>query len=240
MALDKILKNDLYKKLTASGIEPGECGLEELAELTLLTHRATDSIFRIDNYFNRIFNVSSRIGSTGVSKTDRFNDDSSGPAWPRVLDRVEKWAHDVTVWYAKVLEKDEQTRQYEAIPDLWTLRGEIPLTDIHEPEENTPFTPGEREEIAARIDAIKRFTQETYPELSDQQIADIERGIDELKEAAQRVGRKDWRIMLYGTAFNMIVSDLVPPHIVQNIFTMAFHSLAYILGGGGPPPPIAP
>jgi hypothetical protein len=157
-----------------------------------------------------------------------------------VLDLIEKWAHDITDWYAKFLEKEEGERQYEAIPDLWTLRGEVPLTGIREPVDNTPFTPSEQEEIGARLDAIKQYTKETYPELPSQQIADIERDIDELKEATQRVGRKDWRIMLYGTAFNMITSDLVPPHIVQSILTMAIHGLAHILGVGGPPPSIGP
>jgi hypothetical protein len=53
-------------------------------------------------------------------------------------------------------------------------------------------------------------------------------------------GRKDWRIMLYGAAFDMIVTDQVPPHIVQSILMMAIHGVAHILGVGGPPPSIAP
>jgi hypothetical protein len=241
MALDKILKNDLYKKLIASGIEPEECDLEELAELTLLTHRSTGAIFRIESYHSSLFKVRLQVERPWAVQSEQFSgNNTDGPAWPRVLDLIEKWAHDVIAWHAKVLEKGEQERQYQAIPDLWALRGTIPPADIPDPADNASFTPSEREEIAARLDAIKRYAKEAYPELSSQQFADIERGIDELKEATERVGHKDWRIMLYGTALNMIVTDLVPPHIVQSIFTMAIHSLAYILGGGGPPPSIAP
>jgi hypothetical protein len=90
-------------------------------------------------------------------------------------------------------------------------------------------------EGSKRMEEVKRRVRQT-PELTQEQISGIEQKLDDLTEASERVGRKDWLVMLYGTAFGLIVNDAVPPHVVQSVITMAIHALAHVFGLGGPPP----
>jgi hypothetical protein len=66
----------------------------------------------------------------------------------------------------------------------------------------------------------------------------VERGLDELREASTRVGRKDWLTMLNGAMFSLTVNDLVPQHVVQGAFQMLISGVGHIFGVGGPPPVI--
>jgi hypothetical protein len=61
-----------------------------------------------------------------------------------------------------------------------------------------------------------------------------------VNKASERVGRKDWLMMLYGAAFGMIVYDMVPPNIVQSLLTIVIHRIAHIFGLSGLPPSIPP
>jgi len=78
------------------------------------------------------------------------------------------------------------------------------------------------------------------PELTAEQVEGIEQKLDVLTEASERVGRKDWLVMVYGAAFGMIANDSVPAHLVQNIIAMTIHGLGHIFGLGGLPPALPP
>jgi hypothetical protein len=137
----------------------------------------------------------------------------------------------------KRAEVSEAREAYLRIPDLSSLAAnqEVAPNLQNEGIQNTPFTAAEQAEIATRIEEIKKETRQN-PELTAEQISGIERKLDDLKEASDRVGREDWLTILYGTAFGMIVTDLVPPHIVQGTIATVIAGLGHIFGLGGLPP----
>lgn len=105
--------------------------------------------------------------------------------------------------------------------------------------DNAPFTAPEREDIGKRLRQIPAQVKERF-DLTDEQESHIEQKMDELIEASQRVGRKDWLVMVYGAAFSLIAADEVPPHVVQSIVSMIITGLAHFFGFAGPPPTISP
>jgi hypothetical protein len=103
-------------------------------------------------------------------------------------------------------------------------------------EENTPFTPAERAEIAKQLRATRRSVQKNYG-LSAEQLSAIDRRLEEAEEASKRLGRKDWKLLFYGAVFGLILNDAVPPDVAQHIFTGVVHGITHLLGGGVPPGP---
>lgn len=53
-----------------------------------------------------------------------------------------------------------------------------------------PFTPDEQDEIARHLDEVKRLAREQF-ELTIDQLQAFDEKADEIKEASERLGRKD-------------------------------------------------
>lgn len=148
--------------------------------------------------------------------------------WPTVVERIELWAHNV--------KEDVNT------PDLWAelqREREILTGARYEDVENTPFTSDEQAEIAEQLQQIKYFVKETYA-LSGAQMLSLEAGLDDLKVAAGRIGRKDWRLLFLGVILNLVFVVLLPPEAVHGIIAMAADGLDHLFGGGGSPPELPP
>lgn len=144
--------------------------------------------------------------------------------WQQLLEALPAWVGEI---------------EYNlSTPDLWEeLRNSRELLTAE--TDNTPFTAEEQAAIAARIEEVKAEVREQY-ELPAEQLAGVDQNLDDLKEASERVGKKDWRVMLYGAAFGMIVNDAVPPHVVQGIITTVITGLGHLFGLGGVPPALPP
>ena len=139
--------------------------------------------------------------------------------WSVILARVEDWASQIA-----------------AARDIWkdfiTDHG-IP-TASSDNIENIPFNVSEREEIRKRLSQIPAQVRERY-DLSAEQESGIGHKLDDLIAASERVGKKDWLVMVYGAAFGLIVNDEIPAHIVQGIITMIVTGVAHAFGIGGTP-----
>ena len=87
----------------------------------------------------------------------------------------------------------EEVRYVAETPDFWTELQQVPeilAASQAADASNAPFTPDEQAEISARIDQAKDAVRQENPELNGEQLAAIEQGLDEVKEASTRVGRK--------------------------------------------------
>jgi hypothetical protein len=118
------------------------------------------------------------------------------------------------------------------------IGGRVPVgsAQSQEDQENTPFTPTERAEITNQLRAIRDSVRRSYS-LSAEQLAAIDKQLEEAEEASKRLGRKDWKSMFYGIVFGLIVNDAIPPEVAQYIFTGVVHGIAHLFGAGVPPGP---
>jgi hypothetical protein len=140
--------------------------------------------------------------------------------WDQVLELAQEWAEEVKA------------------PDLWNdlLHGQNRFTNAqYEDLGNTLFTPDEQADISAQLQEIKEYVRATYS-LSSEHMSRVEARLDEAEEASRRIGRKDWILLFSGVLFTLIVTDLVPPHVVQHMLAMAVQGLEHLFAGSGQPP----
>lgn len=143
--------------------------------------------------------------------------------WQNVLAELAEWA--------------DEALYVSETPDFWTeLKNTSAILEITQTAEasNGLFTTAEQIEIASRLDAIKDLVREKF-ELTAEQISLVDDRLDEMKEASERVGRKDWVLMLYGSLVSIFVAGAVPSAVIQAMLTAAAHGVAHIFGFGDPP-----
>ncbi len=222
MGLTQRERNELFEGIANTGLDMAGLDFDYDHSKTEVRHRATGSSF---------FVVGGRRPGTyklkwavtgGPSSIDRGD-----ISWMEVCGWAGAWSEEV-----RYVERDfwRELKQLPAAALVTVSRSEA---------RNTPFTADERAEIAHRLRAIKQQARDSL-ELTTEQISGIELKLDDLVEASERVGPKDWLVMVYGYAFGMIASDLVPPHFVQGVLTTVITGLGHIFGLGGMPPSVPP
>jgi hypothetical protein len=222
--LTKRQGNELFERISAKGLVPEEFQLQDNGRQADLHHRASHSVFNIwrPNRENLDrYNVKMIVGDADW----RFRDSVD---WTVALEGLGPWLTEV---------------EYEAsTPDLWAELQRVPeilAAAQSDDASNAPFTADEQAEISARIDQVKGVVRRENPELTAGQLAAIEQGLDEVKKASTRVGRKDWVVMVNGTLLGLVANGLVPAHVVQAVFNVLITAIGHIFGIGGPPPMIS-
>ncbi len=249
--LSRPQRNDLFRALERSGalvndfqLNVGRNGLE-----LYIIHSSSGSLFRIGiqytaQYPGQWFRITGTLenGDPAVRTTGElhFREKVGIPVnnegfaslhpqdltWEQVVPVVGKWALAVA----------EESREYEATPDLWAefKRGRQLFSA---PSENTPFSAAERERIFVQIQQIKVFITDTY-ELSADQLSEVNKRLDKIEESSSRLDRNDWLMAGTGAVFSLILSDLIPPQAAQHILMLIISGLGHLFGLGGPPAPL--
>jgi hypothetical protein len=215
MRPEKWQRNTIFEAVVAGGLDPVECTFDYDDAGGRITHAPSGSFFLLEGDPGH-YTATAVVGEGPQWPSESFS-------WTNVEERVRRWAEEV--------KRDIDT------PDLWAeLQREPKILQAagYEDVENTTFTSDERAEIAAQLRQIKEYVKETYS-LPDAQVLALEAKLDDIEEAAGRIGRKDWLLLFYGVMFTVIVTGLLPREVVQKILAMALHGLAHLLGGGGPP-----
>lgn len=135
----------------------------------------------------------------------------------------------------------KEVRYETDTPDLWVELQRVPeiLTAVQDAHAiNAPFTTAEQAQISNHLDEIKHLVREQY-ELTDDQLAAIDQRLDQADEASKRLGRRDWAMMFYGGVMSTLMTDAVPPGVIQTVLTIVLHGIGHMLGFGGPPPIIS-
>lgn len=226
MTLNRQQCRELFEAVEKSGLNPSEFELknEMHAEWTRIIHTPSNDCQNISH--SERFKGQYIIVLDQKSIYKKFLDAARPQIydWPEVVEIVENWAS-----------------QLSAARDIWRefINDRATATDSHENIANTPFTASEREAVRKQLRAIPAQVRERF-DLSEKEESDIEQKMDELIEASERVGKKDWRVMVYGAAFSLIVNDEIPVHTVQSIMSMIFTGLAHSFGFGGLPPLMPP
>ena len=95
--------------------------------------------------------------------------------------------------------------------------------------ENTPFTPDEQNEIAARLQALAEHARRTYS-LSAAQMRALDTKLDYLADAARRLGRKDWLNVCAGAILGYILSASLPPEAARDMFLGLARAIGHLWG----------
>jgi hypothetical protein len=208
----------IYEAIAQTNLDPAEFNLEIAGDTAVISH-VSGSAFAFEHVGGTEYNY--RVLATVIDGSTRtfvsFNPIRN------LVKPIQTWAKE-----AKLVAET---------PDLWAefqrsreLAVEIQSTDIG----NTPFTKDERRQIAVELEAIKEQVKEQF-DLTSEQIAGIDEWKDEVAEASERTGRKDWRLLAYGTIINLVVTDALPPEVARHILAMFIQVIAHLfLGGGGP------
>lgn len=225
MKLTKDQRNAIYQAVEVGGLEPWEFKFREGGDAygprATLTHVASGSSIEISSSSSgRYFSVKCKIKDPGnpTQKVDLLQE-----PWKAALSMVTTGVKAI--------------KSTPSAPDLWSeLKQSREITSAMDGADvgTDLFTAEDLVEIARRFEEIKSHVR-AIPELTKGHIEGIERRLDDLKEAGKRVGKKDWLVMLYGTAFGMLVNDAVPWHVAQTILNGAMQGVAHLFGVGAPP-----
>jgi len=123
-------------------------------------------------------------------------------------------------------------REIEA-PDLWAeISQETELAEAVVSTEigNTPFTEGEQQLIAERLEEIGKFLATTQT-LSDEQAQFVKKRLNYLADAASRLGRQDWLHTTIGVLFTIITGVALAPNQARELFRFATEMLRQVFGG---------
>lgn len=213
MAPTRARSNELLETLVKGGLKAADCtfSLDDRWPASYeIRHHPTDSLI----IWSAAEDVDRWRGSmqSGTDPGTNWRAEN----WPQLVSRVGTWARETAEW--------------AITPDLWSL-GAAALPDA---PDNTPFTAEEQAEIAKRLDGIYDFVRRQFA-LPDDQLAAIGQAVEELKEASERVGRKDWKLMLYGAFVSLGLEHAVQTGVVETVFRLAVEGLGHIFGAGGLP-----
>jgi hypothetical protein len=228
-ALTKDRRNQIFRALAKSVIDPRECELygKESDEFeTIIRHVPTGSVFTaaplkrkpgIFEIESRNFvRVQSRIGYDPGSETTVLDDPSAINA------QILKWASDVRKW--------------ADTPDLWELArsGNAVIPGERSPDsDNTPFTPDEQQVISSQLKAIGEAVKKAN-DLTAEQSAKLDEKFEEAEKASRRMGRKDWGLLFGGAVFSLILADVITPGVAGHVLLMVQHGLGHLFLDGTP------
>lgn len=217
--LNKWQRNKIYKAIAESNLDLAEFEFTVDEDETTITHTYSESTFKL-TIGRRASDFGYEARAIVTDGTDHLYMSDLGIE--NMLTPIQNWANEI--------------KRYIETPDYWTemkrsreLVAAIQWADIG----NAPFTNDERRQIRVELEAIKEHVKEQF-DLTSEQIAHIDERLDEAAEAAERIGRKDWRLLLYGTILNLFVADALPPEVARHILAMFVH-VVVVLFGGGPP-----
>ncbi len=210
MSLEKWKRNDVFKAIRRRGLRPEEFHWEQSGDDDRLIHPASSSHFVFAGVPGR-YNVSYVAGDGAETTLEKY-------IWEAVMESVTLWLHDVKT--------DVET------PDLWAdlhRQRQILGADPAESVENTPFTPAEQAEIAKQLREIKVYVTRTYS-LSEADLRALENRLAYLDEAAQRLGRLDWRNAFLGALMGYLIAAALPPDTARALFEIFIRTLGQLFG----------
>lgn len=233
MELTKAAKNDLWRAISAGGLDPRTCVLEaddsEGADLQVVNRPGLRLIL---TPYRKTFGRRRGYLADWLRKDMPARQHDCGTQWSAVLEEVESWARAAQ----RLNQAEIDAAAAEAdLPDLWEL-GFDPeaaslVAAVNGSNDNRAFTAAEQAEIASQIRAIKELLSRNS-ELTAEQLSRIDARLDEVEEASHRLGRKDWIMLFGGGVFALILADAIPPDVAYGIFTGVMHGLTHLFISG--------
>lgn len=210
-------RNELFQAVAAVGLDMATFDFEHDGNSAKVAHRPTGSTFVVSE-IPKGFNLNWQV-------TDGPHSDWNEGCgeWDDVFPVANFWAGEV--------QYINGTRDFwQEIKKVSAALAPIQQEDVT----GTPFTADEQAEISQHMETVKEQIRQA-PDLTAAQVRAIEQAINELNESAEKVNRKDWRLLLYGQAMNLFFAYAIPPQVVQGVITTVITGLGHMFGLGLPP-----
>jgi hypothetical protein len=95
---------------------------------------------------------------------------------------------------------------------------------------NAPFEPDELARIRESLDQVRQSVQRGG-DLRPEQFDYLSRKLDEMSEAAERLGRKDWMNLAIGTLTGVVISAALDTPAAKLLFQAADSALSWLFAG---------
>jgi len=208
--LEKWKRNEIFTAIKAAGLDPREFKLVDSLDEVRFYHLWSKSCFFIGGDASH-YHGSYVVGDATAWPYDAYS-------WQNVMQRLSRWLEDA--------------KRDLDMPDLWAgLQREAKLLGVasNETVANTPFTQDEQKVITAQLGELAASVKHDYS-LSEAQAEVLDEKIDLLVEAAGRVGRKDWQLMLGGVILTLLASAVIPPEALHYILTTLVQGIGHLFG----------
>ena len=203
---------DVIEAVEKAGLDPKACTLEDNGGEASVRNKGSYFTIRRDpagRYVGRY---------VGGDSPERPFD----KPWDLLVPLIAMWAGEVR------RDIDTPDRFAELQQDARLLRGDFDTIG------NSSFSPDERKELAARLHEYAETARQAHA-FSKEQMRLLNGKIDDLVDAAGRLGRKDWLNVFVGTIFFYCLEVALPPDATREIFRGFVHVInrLYPLLSGG-------
>ncbi len=209
--------NDVLERIQNAEFDPVEFEWEEYQSnysgntSAVLVHKSSKSYFTFDH----------------VERDGHMCEYSPASDSPTAKDSPGSWRSqllNVSNWLGYV-------RREVDSPDLWSALEDRTLLDrsfSSEDLENTPFSEDERLEVVNKVGELGRYIQETH-QLDEAGIQQLNSRIEYLIGATDRLGRKDWVMLLLSTVLGIVTSLPFDAVSARDVFTVASNLFRFLL-----------
>ena len=84
--------------------------------------------------------------------------------------------------------------------------------------------------LVAADDLAEHRVSVDVREMNVEQLEALTTTISEMREASERIGRKDWALLAIGALTTLVISVALPPAAVVTITKLFIHKVAHLFG----------
>ena len=212
--VDKRKRNEILEAIVAAGHDPQDFDDDYLGSGGWLEHLPTGARLKIHRS-GAVWSATWEIGDREGELLRTTGD------WSGMVGLIPRWI--------------QEAEEDAALPDLWAeLEKTRDVLDLEfaedaEDDDNSMFTAAEQSEIAKQLDEIRQYAG-TALQLSEQQMNQLNGRLLYLQQAAERVGRKDWRVIAFGTLVTMAMEAIIPANELHNVVSVLLAPLTHLFG----------
>jgi len=209
--LTRTRRNDVLQLLQQyAGFDGSEFTLEESVEeeperYSYGSYRSTRLLHKPTGYYFRFGKGFCMYCPGARSKLEAVKHESS---WEAIRGMLVQWANRVKA-------------ESEA-PDLWATinNGQGFIQQAPTSIDNSPFTKDEQSLIADKLDDLEDHLKR-QDQFAEDQLDHLHSEFTYLKEAATRIGRKDWRLIAFSVLAGQVLALTLPPETAQAFMQLA-------------------
>lgn len=102
---------------------------------------------------------------------------------------------------------------------------------VEQDPSNSAFSPGELRQLSESLQRIRTEISQRS-DVTPPQLDLISRKLDEMQDAASRLGRRDWMNLAIGTLTGIVVNAALGPEVGRALFRAADAALSWLFSGG--------